>query len=434
MDNATTESAMISPAAALVGDPAKYGRVGADGTVFVITGEGEKAVGSYPGKTPDEALAYFVRKFEALASEVALLAARIKSGAMVPSDAGAAVTKLRQQVENLNGVGNLAALKLSVEQIPMLIEEHKSIFEARKAAEAAAKAVKRAEGAAIKEKLVAEAEMHALSENWKLTSERLKTLLDEWKKAPRLDKKADADLWKRFSTSRNKFDKRRRTHFATLLQAQSAVKSAKEIIVTEAESLANSHDWVATARRYKALMDQWKLSGRGKKNDDAKLWLRFKTAQDTFFAAKNSDLEKRQGTMVENLAKRETLILEIEALLPINNLEEARRKFRDLQTKWSKIGMTERSKRAAFDKRFEAVEKAIKEAEAEKWRKSDPTAKARANDVVSQLSAAVANYEAQAAKADAAGNVKKAGELREAATARRAWLAEAEKGLSEFTN
>ena len=92
------------------------------------------------------------------------------------------------------------------------------------------------------------------------------------------------------------------------------------------------------------------------------------------------------------------------------------------------------SKRAAFDKRFEIVETAIKEAEAEKWRKSDPTAKARASDVVSQLSAAVANYEAQALKAETAGNVKKASELREAAAARRTWLSEAEKGLSEFTN
>ena len=106
MDTASNQAIINSPAAALVGDPAKYGRVAADGTVFVITGDGEKAVGSYPGKTPEEALAYFVRKFEALASEVALLAARIKSGAMVPSDALAAVTKLRQQVENLNGVGN----------------------------------------------------------------------------------------------------------------------------------------------------------------------------------------------------------------------------------------------------------------------------------------------------------------------------------------
>ena len=77
----------VSAASALIGDPSQFGRVAEDGTVYVRTSAGEKAVGSYPGKSPEEALAYFVRKFEALASEVALTAARITSVAMVPDDA-----------------------------------------------------------------------------------------------------------------------------------------------------------------------------------------------------------------------------------------------------------------------------------------------------------------------------------------------------------
>jgi len=125
-----------SAATALIGDPSKFGRVGEDGTVFVITPEGDKAVGSYPGKSNEEALQYFVRKFEALASEVALTAARVASAAMVPDDAYEAVRKLRQQVKELNGVGDLAALAASVEQIEPLIEGHREAFEAKKAAEA----------------------------------------------------------------------------------------------------------------------------------------------------------------------------------------------------------------------------------------------------------------------------------------------------------
>ena len=124
-----------SAASALIGDPSAFGRVAEDGTVFVRTSQGEKAVGSYPGKTAEEALAYFVRKFEVLAAEVALLAARIKSGAMVPSDAYAAVKKLRDQVKELNGVGDLEALASSVEQIEPLIEGHREAYEAKKAAE-----------------------------------------------------------------------------------------------------------------------------------------------------------------------------------------------------------------------------------------------------------------------------------------------------------
>jgi len=432
MSMESSESAIKSPAAALIGDPSRYGRVDEAGTVYVQTTDGERVVGSYPGKTPEEALAYFVRKFEVVAAEVALLAARIISGAMVPEDAQQAVAKLRNQIDHLNGVGNIAALRASLEQIPGLIDEHKPAFEAKRAAEAEAKAAKKAAALEAKERLVSEAESLRESTQWKVTGDRLKELLDEWKKAPRLDKRTDGELWKRFSSARNYFDKKRRQHFASLSKVQTEVKSIKESIVTEAENLANSTDWVATAKRYKALMDNWKSAGRGKKTDDAKLWTRFKSAQDSFFAAKNADLEKRSASFSENLTKREALVSEIETLLPIANLDEVKRKFRDLKGKYLKSGQVERGKRNALDRRVENVELTIKEAEQEQWRKSDPGAKARANDVVTQLRSAVAEYEAKAAKAESAGDFKKASDLREAAAARAVWLAEAEKGLSEF--
>ncbi|MFM1952013.1 MAG: hypothetical protein RJA33_807 [Actinomycetota bacterium] len=429
---AHTHVPALSAASALIGDPAQFGRVADDGTVYVRTSHGEKAVGSYPGKSPEEALAYFVRKFEALASEVALTAARITSGAVVPQDAYEAVKKLRAQVSELNGVGDLEALAASVEQIEPLIEGHREAYEAKKAGEAAAKAARREQILVEKEKIVAEAESLALSESWKATGDRLKVLLDEWKAAPRLDKKVDGDFWKRFSASRNKFDKRRRAHFSQLEAVTEKVSTEKEAIVLEAEKLATSTDWVATARRFKALMDQWKAAGRGKKSDDTKQWNRFKAAQDQFFAAKNADLEKREVSMSANLIKREELLPKIEALLPFTDVKVAKSALRELMNEWSKIGITNRDKRAALDARVAVVEEAIKSAEADLWRKSDPAAKARAADVVKQLSESIANYEKQAEKATAAGNAKKAKEASESAAARRVWLEEAEKSLAEF--
>ena len=314
----------------------------------------------------------------------------------------------------------------------MLFRSHREAYEAKKAAESAAKAARREQILVEKEKIVAEAESLALSESWKATGDRLKVLLDEWKAAPRLDKKADADLWKRFSSSRNKFDKRRRTHFASLEATQSVVADAKKKIVEEAEKLATSTEWVPTAKRFKVLMDQWKASGRGKKNDDAKLWSRFKAAQDQFFTAKNADLEKRDVTMAANLVKREELLPKIEALLPISDVKEARKSLNELMRSWERIGMTHRDKRAALDARVAAVEFAIKEAEAEIWRKTDPAAKKRAQEVVAQLTDSIASYEKAAEKFAASGNTKKATEAAESAAARKVWLAEAQKGLAEF--
>jgi homoserine dehydrogenase len=114
------------------------------------------------------------------------------------------------------------------------------------------------------------------------------------------------------------------------------------------------------------------------------------------------------------------------------DVKVAKAAFRDLMGEWSKIGITNRDKRAALDARVAVVEEAIKSAEAELWRKSDPAAKARAADVVAQLTESIANYEKAAAKAEAAGNAKKAKEALESAAARKVWLVEAEKSLAEF--
>ncbi|NBU93835.1 MAG: DUF349 domain-containing protein [Actinobacteria bacterium] len=360
----STETVSNGAAAVLIGDPAKFGKVADDGTVYVITSSGERVVGSYPGKSADEALAYFVKKFEMVASEVALLAARIRSGAMVPSDAHEAVSKLRSQISTLNGVGDLEKLAQSVEKIPALIDEHTGAYEAKKRAQAAEKAARKLEIAAQKERIVSEAEGLVDSVNWKATTERLKQLLEEWKKAPRLDKKADAEFWKRFSSSRNKFDKRRRTHFAGLDAEQKKVAATKELIVKEAESLINSKDWLKTAQKFKSLMDKWKAAGRGKKSTDTALWNRFKAAQDTFFAAKNADLERRKASMSENLIKREAMILQFEALIPVTDFKSARNKFKDLESKWRRVGITDRKKLAALDSRIKKVSIAISEVDA----------------------------------------------------------------------
>ncbi|MDA2965820.1 MAG: DUF349 domain-containing protein, partial [Actinomycetota bacterium] len=322
----------------------------------------------------------------------------------------------------------------SLEKIPALISEHEGAYIAKKAAQSAEREARKVEAAAIKEKIVAEAESLGDSVAWKVTTVRLKELLEDWKKAPRLDKKVDTALWKRFSSSRNKFDKRRRVHFANLDGEHKSIAVAKELIVKEAESLANSKDWLNTAKRFKSLMDQWKASGRGKKSSDTALWNRFKIAQDSFFTAKNSDMEKRKGSMVENLSKREALVAEFEALLPITDFKPAKKKFNDLMDKYQRIGMTDRKKKSALDSKIKKIEDEINELERNFQRKSDPTAKAQANKVVQGLAEAIENYEKQAVKAEAAGQTAKAMVAREAAAARRVWLEQAQKGLTEFTS
>ena len=96
--------------AAAASDPALWGRVAEDGTVYVRTADGERPVGSYPGAGADEALAYFGRKYDELAGQVLLLEQRVKSGGVAAKDAATTLTHLRESVTDANAVGDLASL------------------------------------------------------------------------------------------------------------------------------------------------------------------------------------------------------------------------------------------------------------------------------------------------------------------------------------
>ena len=48
------------------GTGSEWGRVADDGTVYVRTSEGERAVGSWRAGSPDEGLAHFVRRYDDL--------------------------------------------------------------------------------------------------------------------------------------------------------------------------------------------------------------------------------------------------------------------------------------------------------------------------------------------------------------------------------
>src|ERR1700710_2180292 len=88
----------------------EWGRVADDGTVYVRTHDGERAVGQYPEGSPDEALAFYAQRYDELAGSVHLLEQRVNAGVVSPDEATETMRSLRAQVAEANAVGDLTAL------------------------------------------------------------------------------------------------------------------------------------------------------------------------------------------------------------------------------------------------------------------------------------------------------------------------------------
>src|SRR6476659_9301395 len=210
----------------------EWGRVDEDGNVFVRTADGERSVGQYADGTPEEALAFYVDRYEALSGEVGLLEQRVNSGVMSPEDAGSSVKALREQVVGAKAVGDLAALAARLDAL-------RPILASQREAKKAEKAQRTAESKTAKERIAAEAEKLAEGDDWRNGANRFRDLLEEWKALPRIDRAGDDALWRRFSGARTTYTRRRKAHFAEQQERREGSRVVKERLAKEAESLAS---------------------------------------------------------------------------------------------------------------------------------------------------------------------------------------------------
>ncbi|MFI8791308.1 DUF349 domain-containing protein [Streptomyces sp. NPDC055105] len=403
-----------------------WGRVDETGTVYVRSADGsEREVGSWQAGSPDEALAYFKRKYDGLVVEIGLLERRVQTTDLSAKDATTAIEHLREQVTDAHAVGDLEALGKRLDKLVETVD-------ARREERKVQKAKQSDEARHAKEALVTEAEGLAQSEQWRAAGERLRALVDTWKGLPRLDRKSDDELWHRFSHARSAFSKRRKAHFASLDAQREDARQAKEKLVAEAESLSGSTDWGTTAARYRELMTDWKAAGRAQREHEDDLWNRFRGAQDVFFAARSSVFAERDAEQGENLKLKEELADEAEKLLPIGDLKTARAAFRSINERWEAIGHVPRDARPKVEGRMHAVERALQESEETEWRRTNPEARARAEGLTGQLQAAVDKLRGQIDAARAQGNNAKADKLERELGGRQALLDQALKGLHEF--
>ncbi|MFJ1609062.1 DUF349 domain-containing protein [Streptomyces sp. NPDC088253] len=402
-----------------------WGRVDETGTVYVRTADGEQVVGSWQAGSPDEALAYFERKYEGLVVEIGLLERRVKTTDLSAKDAQIAIDHIREQVDAHHAVGDLESLKKRLDKLVETVD-------ARREERKVQRAKQSDEARHSKEALVVEAEELAQSDQWRAAGERLRSLVDTWKGLPRLDRKSDDELWHRFSHARSAFSKRRKAHFASLDAQREDARKTKEKLVAEAESLSASTDWGPTAARYRELMADWKAAGRAQREHEDDLWNRFRGAQDVFFAARSSVFAERDAEQTENLKLKEELAEEAEKLVPVQDLKAARAAFRSINERWEAIGHVPRDARPKVEGRMHAVERALQESEEAEWRRTNPEARARAEGLTGQLQAAVDKLQGQIETARAAGNTSRADKLQKELEGRQALLDQALKGLQEF--
>ena len=364
-----------------------FGRVDADGTVWVKDGDW-RSVGQVVDVSADEALAFYVTRFTELASQVTLLEQRSKAGASA-RDLLAAVEKLVVSLTEAHAVGDLNALRLRVGVVAESIAGLKEKQDAENK-EASAQSLERRK--AIVERVEAIASQIEGSIHWRNAQKEIGELFESWKeeqKLPhRVPKKAADELWNRFKTARQTFDRAQRAFFQSKQSADKEAKSVKTELCEKAEALApQGADGIGA---YRSLLEAWKKAPRAARALDNQLWDRFKAAGDALYSAGTAEWSA-------NGAAKAALLSEYQHLLTEKSADAAKRGFRELRTKWDLIGNVAKADERRMNDGIRAIERHVRALETEHLDRTNPAKVALREGFAAQVEAAIAELEAQAA-------------------------------------
>jgi hypothetical protein len=209
------------------------------------------------------------------------------------------------------------------------------------------------------EALIETAKSMATEEPSQDLGNRLRQLQALWKEVGPMPQRRSKELWEQFKTICDQIYDKVKGYRAVEGEKFAEVAKVKEDLIAQAEALADSTDWAATAQAIKGLQARWKESGHVPRKQGDELWKRFRAACDRFFERRKPQLEAQHAEEADNLAKKQALIARAQAVADAAPGEggwgKSIAEIKNLQQQWKEIGFVPRRDADAVYKAFRAA-------------------------------------------------------------------------------
>ena len=188
----------------------------------------------------------------------------------------------------------------------------------------------------------------------------LQKLHEQWKEFGPVAKEYREQIWDRFKAATAVINKRYQAFFESQKEAQVENLAAKTALCEKIEELCtrevgSSVEWNNLSKEVEEIQKNWKSIGFASKKENQKIYDRFRAACDKFYENKRAFYTDYKDSMNANLAKKEAIIAEAEALKTSTEWKKTTDQFINLQKQWKEIGSVPRKKSEQLWKRFRAA-------------------------------------------------------------------------------
>ena len=189
---------------------------------------------------------------------------------------------------------------------------------------------------------------------------KLQKLHDEWRETGPVAIEFKESLWERFKEASSRINKRHQEHFETLKSEQMKNLALKQELCEKTEALLTREiltrkDWNKASEELLEIQKVWKTIGFAPKKDNNRIYERFRNACDKFFELKRNFYAGVKNEMEHNLALKQELCAEAEALAVSEDWKHATDELIALQARWKQVGPVARRHSDAVWKRFRAA-------------------------------------------------------------------------------
>jgi len=210
-------------------------------------------------------------------------------------------------------------------------------------------------------KLCLKAEELAATDTDTLSTFRdLQKLHEAWREIGPVPRDSKQDLWERFKVATTVINKRYQQFFEQERSSQKEQLQKKIELCELAEQYCeftsdNPREWNDITEKVIVLQEAWKSSGFGPRKENAKVWERFRAANDAFFQNKRNFWNKSKDQLNKNLALKLDICEQAEKLKDTDDWKATTDKLIALQKKWKEVGPVPRKQSELIWKRFRSA-------------------------------------------------------------------------------
>ncbi len=192
------------------------------------------------------------------------------------------------------------------------------------------------------------------------TFRELQKLHESWREIGPVPRENKQELWERFKLATTLINKRYQQFFEHERSSQKEQLQKKVELCEQAESHCtftsdNPREWNDVTDKVIALQEAWKNSGFGPRKENAKVWERFRAANDAFFQNKRDFWNKSKDQLSKNLALKVEICDQAEKLKESDDWKASTDKLIALQKKWKEVGPVPRKQSELVWKRFRSA-------------------------------------------------------------------------------